>query len=83
MYSYQPKGVCAKKITFEVIDDKITDVVFTGGCPGNLFGISTLVKGMDVKEAIKKLKGVKCGSKGTSCPDQFALALEELIINAQ
>jgi len=82
MYSYEPKGVCSKKITFEVVDNKITEVVFTGGCPGNLFGIATLVKGMDVNTAIKKLKGISCGDKSTSCPDQFALALEELVIKA-
>ncbi|MCB2293777.1 TIGR03905 family TSCPD domain-containing protein [Clostridium algoriphilum] len=81
MYSYEPKEVCSKKITFEVVDNKITEVVFTGGCPGNLFGIATLVKGMEVKAAIKKLKGIRCGDKSTSCPDQFALALEELVIN--
>lgn len=82
MYSYEPKGVCSKKITFEVVDDKITNVVFTGGCAGNLSGISTLVKGMEVSEVIKKLKGINCGGKSTSCPDQLALALEELVVNA-
>ena len=82
MYSYKPKGVCSQKITFEIVDDKIMEVVFTGGCSGNLSGISALVKGMVVSEAIKKLKGIKCGNKNTSCPDQLALALEELVINA-
>lgn len=82
MYSYEPKGVCSKKITFEVVDDKITNVVFTGGCSGNLSGISTLVKGMEVSEVIKKLKGINCGGKSTSCPDQLALALEELVAKA-
>ncbi|MBU3092478.1 TIGR03905 family TSCPD domain-containing protein [Clostridium sp. CM028] len=82
MYSYDPKGVCSKKITFEVVDDKITNVVFTGGCAGNLSGISTLVKGMEVSEVIKKLKGINCGGKSTSCPDQLALALEELVAKA-
>ena len=82
MYSYEPKGVCSNKINFKIVDDKITEVVFTGGCPGNLLGISTLVKGMEVKEAIKKLKGIRCGDKSTSCPDQLALALEELVVNA-
>ena len=82
MYSYAPKGVCSKKINFKIVDNKITEVIFTGGCPGNLLGISTLVKGMEVQEAIKKLKGIKCGDKSTSCPDQLALALEELVVNA-
>ena len=82
MYSYQPKGVCSKNINFEIVDNKITEVVFTGGCAGNLLGISALVKGMEVEEAIKKLKGISCGDKSTSCPDQLALALEELVVNA-
>ncbi|MBW9156605.1 TIGR03905 family TSCPD domain-containing protein [Clostridium tagluense] len=82
MYSYTPKGVCSKSINFEIVNDKITEVVFTGGCPGNLIGISSLVKGMGVQEAIKKLKGISCGDKSTSCPDQLALALEELVVNA-
>ena len=82
MYSYAPKGVCSKNINFNIVDNKITEVVFKGGCPGNALGISTLVKGMEVQEAIKKLKGIKCGDKSTSCPDQLALALEELVVNA-
>ncbi|MBU3112027.1 TIGR03905 family TSCPD domain-containing protein [Clostridium lacusfryxellense] len=82
MYSYEPKGVCAKKINFEIVDNIITDVIFIGGCPGNALGVSTLLKGMEVKAAIKKLKGITCGDKSTSCPDQFALALEALVINA-
>ena len=82
MYSYAPKGVCSNSINFSVIDNKITEVVFKGGCAGNLIGISSLVKGMEVQEAIDKLKGISCGDKSTSCPDQLALALEELVVNA-
>ena len=82
MYSYKPNGVCSKKIDFEVVDGKITQLNFTGGCAGNLLGISTLVKGMEVSEVIKKLKGIHCGDKSTSCPDQLAIALQELVINA-
>ena len=82
MYTYTPKGVCTKSINFKIVDDKITEVVFTGGCQGNLLGISSLIKGMQVQEAIKRLKGINCGGKGTSCPDQLALALEELVVNA-
>ena len=81
MYSYKTKGVCSKKIDFKIVDDKIAEVIFTGGCAGNLFGISALIKGMDVNEAIQKLKGIKCGDKSTSCPDQLALALEEFLVN--
>ena len=82
MNSYKPKGVCSRNIEFEIVDNKISEVSFTGGCAGNLLGISTLVKGMDVQEAIKKLKGIKCGTKSTSCPDQLAIALEEFVANA-
>jgi uncharacterized protein (TIGR03905 family) len=82
MYSYAPKGVCAKNINFKIVDNKIAEVIFTGGCSGNLSGISVLVKGMEVKEAINRLKGISCGNKSTSCPDQLALALEELVVNA-
>lgn len=82
MYSYIPKGVCSTNISFTIDEDKITQVIFTGGCPGNLFGISNLVKGMSVCDAIEKLKGISCGNKSTSCPDQLALALEKLVVNA-
>ena len=82
MYSYAPKGVCAQNINFKISDNKIVEVVFTGGCPGNLLGVSTLVKGIEVEEAIKRLKGISCGNKSTSCPDQLAKALEELVVNA-
>jgi len=82
MYSYEPKGVCAKKINFEIVDNIIMSVVFIGGCPGNALGVSTLLKGMEVQAAIKKLRGITCGDKTTSCPDQFAIALEELVVNA-
>jgi uncharacterized protein (TIGR03905 family) len=82
MYSYSTKGVCSTNISFEIVDDKIAQVIFTGGCAGNLFGISSLVKGMKVTDAIDKLKGIKCGNKSTSCPDQLALALNSLVINA-
>ena len=82
MYSYEPKGVCAKKINFEIVDNIITEVIFIGGCPGNALGVSTLLKGMEVNAAIKKLKGITCGDKSTSCPDQLAIALEKLVINA-
>lgn len=77
MYSYTTKGVCSRKIDFEIIDNKITNVSFTGGCNGNLQGLSKLIEGMSVEEAIKRLSGIKCGFKDTSCPDQLAIALRE------
>lgn len=75
---YQPKGVCSSAIDIEVSDGIIQSVVFTGGCNGNLQGISSLVKGMKVEDAITKLKGIRCGYKATSCPDQLACALESI-----
>ncbi len=77
MYSYEPKGVCSKKIIFDVVDNKVMNVQFEGGCPGNLLGISKLIEGMEVNEAVKRLKGIKCGTKSTSCPDQLSIALEK------
>ncbi|WP_315122071.1 TIGR03905 family TSCPD domain-containing protein [uncultured Clostridium sp.] len=81
MYTYQTSGVCARKINFDIKNNKIVSVEFIGGCNGNLKGISTLIEGMDVEEAIKKLKGLTCGNKSTSCPDQLSKALEEALNN--
>lgn len=75
---YKPSGVCSNSIDIQVQDGIIESVAFTGGCSGNLQGISCLVKGMKVEEAIQKLKGIKCGFKATSCPDQLARALETM-----
>lgn len=80
MYTYKTKGVCSKEIRFDVEDNKIKNVSFVAGCKGNLQGLSVLLEGMDVEEAVKKLKGIRCQGN-TSCPDQFARALEELVIN--
>lgn len=77
MNIYKTKGTCSREIHFDIVDNKVTNVTFVGGCAGNTAGISKLVEGMSVEEVIKRLKGVKCGSKGTSCPDQLAKALEE------
>lgn len=76
-YIYRTKSVCAKDIKFDVDDEgSVRNVVFTAGCGGNLQGIGKLVEGMPVDEVIEKLKGINCGMKGTSCPDQLATALE-------
>lgn len=75
MIRYQPEGVCAREIQFEVVDGKLSNVHFVGGCPGNLSAISKLVEGMSVEEAIAKFKGNLCRN-GTSCVDQLAKALE-------
>ena len=76
-YTYRPKGTCSQQMTVELDGNIIKDVKILGGCNGNLQGISNLVKGMDANEAIRRMKGVKCGFKSTSCPDQLAIALEE------
>ncbi|MBO4598097.1 MAG: TIGR03905 family TSCPD domain-containing protein [Bacteroidaceae bacterium] len=76
---YQTQGTCSKLIEFDVEDGIVNDVVFYGGCNGNLQGIARLVKGMRVDEVISRLEGINCGGKGTSCPDQLAKALREQI----
>ena len=76
---YKTKGTCSTAIDIELKDGVIDTVQFTGGCNGNLQGISALVKGMTPEEAISRLKGIRCGFKSTSCPDQLAHALEEMI----
>ncbi len=73
---FTPKGVCSRNIHIELDGTIIKSVAFTGGCPGNTIGVSTLVKGMDAREAIQKLRGIPCGLRGTSCPDQLSYALE-------
>ena len=75
---YQTKGTCSTSIDVEVEDGIIKFVQFYGGCNGNLQGISHLVEGMKIDDAISKLKGIRCGFKQTSCPDQLARALEEI-----
>ena len=75
---YKTSGTCSSAINLEVEGDIIKSVSFTGGCNGNLQGISRLVEGMKVEDAISRLKGTRCGFKNTSCPDQLARALESL-----
>lgn len=74
---FTPQGVCSRQMIIEVEDGIVTDLKVIGGCNGNLQGISRLVKGMKVDEVIKRLDGLKCGMKGTSCPDQLAQALKQ------
>jgi len=73
---YTTQGTCSRFIDFNLEDGIIKNVVFTGGCNGNLKGIGSLVEGMNAEEAIKRLTGIRCGFKATSCPDQLAKALE-------
>ncbi|MCI6164213.1 MAG: TIGR03905 family TSCPD domain-containing protein [Lachnospira sp.] len=74
---YKTKGVCSSAISFDVVDNKVTNVKFQGGCAGNTQGVAALIEGMDVDDAIKRMEGIKCGFKPTSCPDQLANALKE------
>ena len=79
--TYRPKGVCSRLMRVEVEDGIIRQVEVQGGCSGNLQGISRLVVGMDVQEAISRLEGIKCGRKSTSCPDQLAQSLKKSLEN--
>lgn len=74
-FTYIPEGTCSKRFDFELEGDVIANVVITGGCPGNLLGISRIIKGKKVNEVIEAFQGVRCGAKPTSCPDQIAQAL--------
>ena len=76
---YRTKGTCSSSIDIEMDGNVIKSVIFTGGCNGNLQGISKLVEGMSAEDAISRLKGIKCGFKPTSCPDQLAIALESIV----
>ena len=78
-YSYNTKGTCSKRITFSIEDGKLHNVSFLGGCPGNLKAISKLVEGMDATKVIEILEGNTCGMKPTSCADQLAKAIKEVI----
>lgn len=76
-YEYKTKGTCSRKINFSIEDGKVKNVTFDGGCNGNGKGVGALVEGMAVDEAISRMKGITCGMKSTSCPDQLAQALEQ------
>ena len=77
-YTYYPEGVCSVQIDYDIEDGKIYNLKYIRGCNGNLKGIGALVEGMEVDEVIKKLRGIECGTKGTSCPDQLARSLEQV-----
>lgn len=81
-YTYTPRGVCSRRMTVEIEDGVIRDVRIEGGCSGNLQGISRLVVGMSAREAIERMKGIRCGFRPTSCPDQLSLALEQALAQA-
>ncbi|MCI8504708.1 MAG: TIGR03905 family TSCPD domain-containing protein [Lachnospiraceae bacterium] len=77
MNTYKTHGVCSREIRFEIEDGKIKAVQFVGGCAGNTQGVARLIEGMDVSEAIRRIDGIDCAGRGTSCPDQLAKALKE------
>ncbi len=76
--SYKTNGVCSRTITADIQDGKVYNLRFEGGCNGNTKGISALVEGMEINDVITRLEGIKCGFKGTSCPDQLAQALKKI-----
>ena len=78
-YTYYPKGTCSKQMEVDLEDGVIKDVRVLGGCNGNLQGISRLLVGMPVQQAIERMEGVRCGGKPTSCPDQLAKALRQAL----
>ena len=80
MITYSTKGTCSKQIIFDIdSENKIRNVKFIGGCSGNLQGIAMLVRGMSAQEAAERLRGIRCGAKASSCPDQLARGLEQIL----
>lgn len=79
---YKTSGVCSSAIDFDVVDNKVTNVKFIGGCSGNTQGVAALIEGMNIDEAIKRIEGIRCGFRPTSCPDQLSKALKQFKENA-
>ena len=77
--NYTTHGVCSRAISFEVKDNKVTNVHFVGGCSGNTQGVAALAQGMKVQEYLNRCKGIHCGARPTSCPDQLAQALKTVL----
>ena len=82
-FTYRTKGTCSQEILFDVDGKTVKNIEFIGGCNGNLQGISSLVRGMKATDAIERMRGIRCGFKSTSCPDQLAQALREATHNGQ
>ncbi|WP_317854539.1 TIGR03905 family TSCPD domain-containing protein [Chakrabartyella piscis] len=80
-YTYPTKGICAAKVDFDIEDGVLKNVVFLGGCDGNHKGLAALMEGMQPEEAAKRMKGITCGMRNSSCPDQLAVALEDVLQN--
>ena len=79
--TYQPKGICASKLEFDIENGAVKNIHFLGGCDGNHKGLAALAEGMPVEEAARRLRGITCGARKSSCPDQLAVALEEYLQN--
>ncbi len=79
--TYDAKGICASKVEFDVEEGVIKNISFVGGCDGNHKGLAALAEGMTPEEAAKRMRGITCGPRKTSCPDQLAVALEEFLKN--
>lgn len=78
-YTYIPRGVCSRQMTVEIENGCIKHVDVMGGCNGNLKGIVSLLQGMRVEDAIARMEGIQCGTRGTSCPDQLSIALRQAL----
>lgn len=76
---FKTKGTCSSQISFDIVDGKLHNVMFTGGCNGNLKGIGALVEGQDAKDVSARLEGIRCGFKSTSCPDQLSQAIKQAL----
>ena len=83
MYTFVTKGTCSRAIEIDMDGDKIANVRFIGGCAGNTSGVAALLKGMSAQEAISRLQGIDCNGRGTSCPDQLAQALSQILENRE
>ncbi len=82
MFTYATKGTCSRQIQFDIVDNKLTNVKFIGGCNGNTQGVAALVEGMTADEAIRRMEGIDCNGRGTSCPDQLAKAIKAALAQA-
>ncbi|MBQ3015895.1 MAG: TIGR03905 family TSCPD domain-containing protein [Clostridia bacterium] len=80
---YKTSGTCSRMVILDIDDGVVTDCKFVGGCAGNTLGVAALVIGMKVEEVVERLKGIKCGFKPTSCPDQLAKAVEAALASAE
>ncbi|HOX47852.1 MAG TPA: TIGR03905 family TSCPD domain-containing protein [Spirochaetia bacterium] len=78
-YDFANEGTCSESVSFSLDGGRLASVRFSGGCPGNLAGIARLVEGLEAEEAARRLEGIRCGSKSTSCPDQLAKAIRRAL----